>query len=233
MALITVNNAKTMKGEKLGYLTGVLYMAPARIEGPNVCPSSSAGCRAACLYSAGRGKFSNVQRARIARKELFFKDREGFLKQCFEEIARLEARATRQGLRACVRLNGTSDIAWERQGVRIGGRFGSLMDHFPHLQFYDYSKRPIENRINKIPPNYDLTFSRAEDNEAQALAALQGYGIRVAAVFEDIPETYQGVPVFNGDLHDLRFLDPQGVWIGLNAKGDAKGDASGFVIRNS
>ena len=35
----------------------------------------------------------------------------------------------------------------------------------------------------------------------------------------------------NGDNSDVRFIDPKGVIVGLIAKGKAKKDESGFVIK--
>lgn len=235
MNLLTVNNFKTVKGEKMGYLTAILYMAPATVEGPNVCPSSSAGCRASCLYTAGRGRFNNVQAARVARKGFFFSDRIGFLNQLFEEIEKLQVKANKKDMTLAIRLNGTSDIAWERQVFRRGKVNGSILEHFPHLTFYDYTKRPLAQRLVHCPDNYDLTFSLDEENEKEAVQALLGHGARVAAVFDTVPYHYDlgghTFPVINGDETDLRFLEPGGVIVGLNAKGDAKKDVSGFVRR--
>lgn len=79
-------------------------------------------------------------------------------------------------------------------------------------------------------PNYQLTFSRSESNEAECSAAL-AHGINVAVVFPDkhFPETFWGHPVINGDAHDLRFRDASPRIVGLNAKGQAKRDTTGFV----
>jgi hypothetical protein len=102
----------------------------------------------------------------------------------------------------------------------------NLMQSFPHVQFYDYTKRA--NRKD-LPSNYRLTFSLAENNDAAAEVALRN-GINVAAVFHKVPQSYMGRTVINGDEHDLRFLDPVGVIVGLKAKGNARYDTtSGFV----
>jgi len=235
MKLITTANAKTVKGEKAGFLTGVLYMAPAAIGGPNVCPASSAGCRAACLYTAGRGAFSNVQEARISRKRFFFEDRAAFMRQIYEEASKLHERALKLSMKPAIRLNGTSDIPFERVPFKLNRRAGTIFDHLPQIQWYDYTKRDIGQRLPHCPANYDLTFSLDEENEAQAFEALAGYGVRVAAVFETVPWRHklagQCFDVIDGDATDLRFLDPAGVIVGLNAKGKAKHDATGFVIR--
>jgi hypothetical protein len=55
-------------------------------------------------------------------------------------------------------------------------------------------------------------------------------GGNVAVVFRNqLPQTWKGYEVVNGDENDLRFLDKQGVVIGLIEKGMAKKDATGFV----
>jgi len=216
-------NAKTVKGEKLGYMTGILYLAPSDLSTYQVCAKASPGCREACLYTAGRGAMSNVKKARIAKTRFFFEDRHAFMAQLVVEIKALIKKARKAGMIPVVRLNGTSDIPWER--VRVG-EYSNIMAMFPEIQFYDYTKRA--NRKN-LPFNYHLTFSLAEDNDADAERALAS-GLNVAAVFKGgLPETFMGAPVVDGDETDLRFLDGEGVVVGLKAKGKAKRDTSGFV----
>lgn len=225
MKLLSVSaDAKTSKGEARGWLTGILYLAPARQAGGiNLCPHASPGCLTACLYSAGRGAFSNVQRARIAKTRRFLTDREGFLRDLREDIASLVAKARREGKRPCVRLNGTSDIAWERTGI---------FEAFPDVRFYDYTKngrRMLDFIDRKFPANYHLTFSRSETNQAEALEIL-GRGGNVSVVFREPPVAWRGFEVVSGDETDLRFLDTPGRVIALTAKGKAKQDSSGFVL---
>ena len=228
-ALLSIgNDAKTVKGEKRGYLTGILYLAPANESGINVCPFSSAACRHDCLYTAGRGNFDSVKRARIAKTQYFHRDRAAFLDQLGIEIVKLQAKAARQEMIPAVRLNGTSDIEFHRMG--------GLMDKHSDVQFYDYTPnhvRFIHWMEGKLPPNYHLTFSRKEDNEGIA-RSIAWSGGNVAVVFQDkqFPEEFWNRPVINGDESDLRFLDPNGVVVGLSAKGKAKKDTSGFVVAN-
>jgi hypothetical protein len=228
MKLITIDtNAKTIKGQAKGYMTGILYMAPAKQSGVmNVCAFASEGCKAACLYTAGRGRFNSVQEARIARTKLFKEDSAAFIAQLKDEIRRGLAYATKKGYIFCVRLNGTSDIPWESFGI---------IQEFPDVQFYDYTKNPL--RAAKwgkglLPENYHITFSRSETNQTQAEAVL-AVGGNVAVVFSKpkFPETYLGYKVVNGDETDLRFLDEKNVIVGLKAKGDAKKDTTGFVVK--
>ncbi len=230
--LLTVENAKTVKGQKLGYLTGILYMTPARapgIDGANLCKYSTAGCRAGCLFTAGRGAFNNVAAGRARKRALFLADPAAFVGRLVEEIGALERRARRAGLRAVVRLNGTTDISWEETAP-------ALFQRFPRVQFYDYTKDPrraVRDWPGTRAPNYDLTYSHAEGRET-ATASVLAAGGRVAVVFSTrrgaaLPKTWKGYRVKDGDRHDLRFLEGPGV-VGLRAKGKARRDKSGFVV---
>jgi hypothetical protein len=157
--------------------------------------------------------------------------RRDFLADLVRDIARLETAADRVGMRAAVRLNGTSDLVWESMRVdRDGVTYPNVMTAFPRVTFYDYTKRP--GRTN-LPANYSLTVSLAESNDRLALAELES-GRNIAVVFrtakgQPLPETFAGRPVVDGDVNDLRFMDPAGVVVGLRAKGRAKQDRSGFV----
>lgn len=227
-------NAKTIKGQKYGYMTGILYLAPSTISGHNTCPMATiAKCEAACLYSAGRGAFSSVQESRINKAKLFHSHREQFMRHLVKDIEKLAKKADNAGMVPLVRLNGTSDIRWENIAViRDGVTYPSVMHAFPGIQFYDYTK--LSNRKG-VPGNYDLTFSYS------GVPAYQKYvnqakaeGMRIAAVFQsrkDIPATFLGLECVDGDDSDIRHLDPQGVIVALYAKGAAKKDTTGFVVR--
>ncbi len=221
--LLTTENAKTPKGQKQGYLTGILYLAPNTLSGVNICPHSTAGCRAACLNTAGRGRVDSIQEARILKTLHFLNNRTGFINQLRDDIRALERKAAREGLFLAIRLNGTSDIPWERLAPEI-------FTEFSHVQFYDYTKFPIGTR-GTIPANYNLTYSHHEDLEALERKMLLDAQFNIAMVFDSVPETFEGYKVISGDETDLRFLDPQGVIVGLTAKGKAKKDTSGFVVR--
>ena len=220
-------DSKTVKGEKFGYLTGVLYLAPSNISGFNTCPMASDGCKKACLYSAGRGRFSNVQQSRINKTLLYFNDRTSFMSLLEKNIVSLKNKALKMGLIPVIRLNGTSDI--------LGHDYLELILKHSDIQFYDYTK--VFNRFSKdLPKNYSLTFSRSETNQLECIEILKN-GHNVAIVFEtkngQLPIFWNGYSVIDGDLSDLRFNDDIGVVVGLKSKGLAKKDLSNFVVKNT
>ena len=234
------NNAKTIKGDKgdSGYVTAILYLKPFKstFKGKlfNTCANALlAGCDKACLYKAGRGIMSNVQKGRTDKTERFYTDRTNFLATLAKDIARFIRKAKKDGLTPCIRLNGTSDIRWENLPVEYEGEtYENIFAVFPETQFYDYTK--ISNRRN-IPANYDLTFSYSEANPAYApmVQTAKDNGLNIAVVFRSadiVPTEFLGLPVVNGDKDDLRFLDPKQSIVALYAKGPAKKDTSGFVI---
>lgn len=234
-------DAKTDKGTASGYLTGILYLAPGGLAGVgNLCPHASAGCLAACLFTAGRaGIFEAVNAARVMRTRFLHDNRAAFIAQLKGEISALIRKAKRRGLRPVVRLNGTSDLPWETLAPE-------LFADFPRLRFYDYTKsarRSLAFAAGKLPRNYHLTFSLSETNAAAAGIAIAA-GVNVAAVADGVkpgqrfalPGLPDARPTFSADRHDLRFLDRKATdgrgRIGiLKAKGKARGDTSGFVIR--
>lgn len=227
-------DAKTAKGEKVGVLTGIMYLAPHTLSGYQVCPSATEGCKAACLYTAGQGIYSNVQASRLNRTRWFFEERTSFMETLVADIQRLVRKATKEKMIPTVRLNGTSDIAWEKIAVTIDGvTYRSLMVAFPDIQFYDYTKI-LGRKLALSLPNYHLTFSLAESNDFLAVKALdEGYNVAVVMLTgktEAKPESWGGYPVVDGDIDDVRFYDPKGGHIvALRAKGPAVHDKSGFV----
>jgi hypothetical protein len=231
MKLLTTANAKIRKGEKIGFRTFGIHLAPASLSGFNVCKDASAGCAAACLNTAGMGAFSNVQNSRIEKTRLFFKDKAIFLSQLIKEITAAVKSAEKQNLTAVFRLNLTSDLPWEK--IKLNGQ--SVFDLFPSVQFYDYTKSPERMTAflaGEMPQNYHLTFSKSETNGAIAESILKSGG-NVAMVFrKSLPSKWLGVDVVNGDETDLRFLNGAGKIVGLVEKGKAKKDESGFVIEH-
>ena len=226
MKLFTTGNPKLLKGEKKGYLSFVLHLAPANLSGYNTCAKATDGCKQACLNTAGRGgifkkgESTNViQQARIRKTKMFFEQRDQFMADLESDIRAGIKQAEKMNMIPAFRLNGTSDLAWEKYGI---------IEKFPEVQFYDYTK--IVGRKVSHLKNYHLTFSNADGNINDVLKA-KSNGMNVAVVFrKELPATYLGRKVINGDETDLRFLDEKNVIVGLKAKGKAKKDMSGFVV---
>lgn len=217
-------NSKTAKNEIQTY---ILYLAPSDIIGThNLCPMASDGCKKACLYSAGRGRFSNVQLSRINKAKFWAYNRKAFYIQLANEIMRIHDKSNFE--KVAIRLNGTSDIDHLNLLQRYTG-INFLDPFYSNLLFYDYTKN-INVFKRYFGSNYKLTFSKSESNFDECLEVIS-LGGNIAAVFAaELPESYGGIQVINGDLTDLRYFDPVGVIVGLKAKGPAKKDVSGFVI---
>ena len=217
-------NAKTIKGQKFGYMTAILYLAPSNQSGFNVCPQASKGCKKACLYTAGHGAYDSVKQGRINKTLWYIQERKTFLDKLRKEINAFIKKAKSKGLVPCIRLNGTSDISWENTG---------LIDEFKSIQWYDYTKvykRALKFVNGTLPKNYHITYSLNEDNKKQAFDILKKGG-NISVVFrKSLPTQFNGYKVVNADTNDLRFLDPYNSIAGLVAKGKAKNDFSGFVL---
>ena len=229
--LLTSGNQKILKGEKLGYITKGIHLAPANLAGYEVCRWRSKGCTASCLNTAGRGQMNSVQQSRIAKTKLFFEQKMDFFNKLSKEIASTIKSSLKKEMQAVFRLNLTSDISWENEVNEDGI---TIFDKFPETQFYDYTKsftRMAQSlgKHNEFPENYHLTFSRSEHNDNLCQMVLE-LGGNVAVVFRNqLPKTWKGYEVINGDETDLRFLDKKGVVVGLIEKGMAKKDSTGFV----
>jgi hypothetical protein len=229
-SLISVSSdAKTIKGQKQGFLTGIMYAMP----DDNLCPMAKiAGCRQGCLVSAGRAAlFSEIGERRHGRTMMFHQDRETFVALLIKEIDKLIRKANKLGMIPAVRLNGTSDIDWTT--VKVDGQ--TLFQMYPEVQFYDYTKRPNILRKAASIPNYHVTASYSEVSDwyaSKILESADASGANLAVVFrtKEFPKTFLGRPVINGDETDLRFTDPKGVIVALKAKGKARQDTTGFVI---
>jgi hypothetical protein len=232
------SNPKVAKNGKLGVLSSPLHLAPAKLSGFNVCPMASNGCIAACLHTAGNPLYMQAKHnARIERTRAYFKARSAFMALLAFEIQALADKAKAKDMLCGIRLNATSDISFESIPVEFNGiKYRSIIDYFWQIQFYDYTKvtkRAIKWAKGELPENYHLTFSKTEANDNECVDVLKSGGT-VAMVFEKkLPETYLGFPVINGDETDFRPLDPAGHIVGLKAKGKAKQDNSGFVIRGA
>ena len=239
MKLLSTGNPKVLKGMSQGYNTYILHLAPANLSGYETCAKRTLGCTEACLNLAGRGGMFKrgentnvIQQARIRKTKMFFENRVEFMNTLVKDIELGIKQSKKMELVPVFRLNGTSDLSWEKyEVVRNGKLFRNIFTAFPEVQFYDYTK--VLGRKVKEYSNYQLTFSAADGNDSDVLKAMNE-GLNVAVVFGikktlPMPVDYLNRPVFNGDESDLRFLDPKGVIVGLYAKGKAKKDTTGFV----
>jgi len=239
MKLLSTGNPKVLKGMAQGYNTYILHLAPADLSGFETCAKRTKGCTAACLNLAGRGgmfkkgETTNViQKARIRKTQMFFEARTGFMEWLVADIELAIKQSAKINMVPVIRLNGTSDLAFEKYAaIRNGVEYKNIFMAFPEIQFYDYTK--ILGRKIADYPNYHLTFSAADGNDSDVEKAIaQGYNVAVVFGIKKtlpMPADYLNMPVFNGDESDLRFLDPKGSVIGLYAKGKAKKDNTGFV----
>lgn len=219
-------NSKTAKNDNDTY---ILYLAPYNQNSKkiNICPKASKGCAAACLFTAGRGAFSNVIKARQNKTEYYLQDKKAFINQLASELIKIDKKASKKANQTLIRLNGTSDLDF----IFLLKKYANFdISNYKNLHFYDYTK--ILGKVKKYSnnKNYTLTFSRAEDNEQDIFQAVK-YGANVSAVFNgDLPKTYKGIPVIDGDKTDNEMLKYKGFILGLKAKGRARTDKSGFVI---
>jgi hypothetical protein len=243
MKLLSTGNPKTLKGMKQGYNTYIMHLAPSTLSGHNTCPKATIGCINACLNTAGRGGMfkkgentNNIQKARIRKTQLFYNNRDEFMSLLVKDILLAIKQSAKANLIPVIRLNGTSDISWEKYPVKMGNViYSNIFEAFGYIQFYDYTK-VLGRKVNNIS-NYHLTFSAADGNDNDVYEAIkQGYNIAVVFNLKKtlpMPEYHrfnnQVRPVYNGDESDLRFLDPDNHIVGLYAKGKAKKDTSGFV----
>lgn len=226
LKLMTMVNGKTPKGEAAGYVSAILYLMPYDSGGGlTLCPHSTPACRAMCLSDAGLSALPRAMGAKQRRTDLFHADRRAFLATIEADIAKLVRIATDEGLDPVVRLNGTSDITWERLAPH-------LFQHFAQVQFMDYSKIPLEQR--DLPANYHLTFSLGGPEDMGRAVAYLRAGLSVAVVVpEDVQHQLAGLELdiggatagfINGDEHDLRFLDAPGSVVLLKPKGHKRSD---------
>lgn len=219
-------NAKLRKSAHRSFRIVGLALAHANTSGFNTCVRHTSGCAQACVGSTGMAAvFSEILRSREKKTRLLFSDRKFFLKLLCTELDAENEQSRRDGQILAVRLNQFSDLPWE------SAAFGRIPQAFPDVQFFDYTK--IHGRIGKTPENYHLCASwseRPEDQErcidlvadgftAAVPFAPRGQTLTSRQVYDfDLPESFRGFPVVNGDKTDLLFLRPGRCIIGLRLK---------------
>jgi hypothetical protein len=214
------SSSKIAKGLQYNEMTYILYLAPAEQSGYNVCPMSTEECRTACLTESGHNRIdvkkNAINKARIKKTKLFFEQRDFFMAWLITEITKAKIDADTKGYQFSVRINGTSDISLE--SFKVKGM--NILEFFPLIPFYDYTK--VANRFKMLDKydNYDLTYSFSGHNMFQCLELLNERKGRVAMVFEGkvLPKTFMGYDVIDGDAYDMRYYDAQGVIVGLKFK---------------
>lgn len=261
--LLTGESVKIIKSNKThrSWLTAVQYFAPGTAADQwlkkngqkpfvgDLCPRKTRGCFGEegenCIFSTGQLALPYAQLAMINRTLFYKKHPDLYMELLYHELEIWKNRAKKAKRKLAMRLNGTSDIRWEKLYPQI------FRDH-PDVMFYDYTK-VWERLLGKwgapppvMPRNYHLTFSRSEENDDAIERLLkERHDVNVAMVFETrpkigsapaqpLPKVAFGRTVYDGDKHDLRFLDPPGVIVGLRAKGklrrEVKERKSLFVI---
>jgi len=230
------NSAKHEKAYHYNEMVYTIYLAPAKSSAYEDCPGRTAECTAACLNMSGRNIMDVgrevINGSRIKKTKLIFEEKEFITRWIFDEITAAKAKAEKKGFRFSVRLNNTSDISPEDFTIVEDGVIINILDKFQDVQFYDYTKVASRVELLKKYDNYDLTFSYNGHNWDECVQMLNN-NIRVGVVFLNVPETYLGYKVINGNDYDMRYLDPKDVIIGLpykKVRTKLKEDNS-FVIR--
>ena len=232
----TKHNAKMVYSYNNGIETYCMHFAPSTMSGRNVCPKSE-HCKEFCLNGSGHNKSdilargvegSHINIARIKRTNAFYENRDNFMQTLIHELEKAQKRAKKNGKGFAVRLNGTSDIsplAFKYKGKNI-------LEIFPNVQFYDYTK--VASRFNLLDmyPNYDLTFSFDGSNWNECEKVLQQGG-KVAVIFENhnMPKTYKGYNVIDASGYDMRYLDPGKTIMGLHYHPTANDYKSGKFVK--
>ena len=188
-----------------------IYLASADLSGFNVCPNSEY-CKDNCLNGSGHNmvnrlsKKDTIDRSRTIKTRLLFANKEVFMRIMIHEIEKERKKAENNGTFFSIRLNCTSDI--NPIAFTLNGK--NILEIFPDIQFYDYTK--VLNRIAlaKKYSNYDITWSidGSEKNREIGLELLKNGG-RVAVVYgeNDMPKTWYGYECCNGDETDYRPSD--------------------------
>ena len=216
---LTTKHAKAYKYNEMTYS---LYLAPAKMSGYEVCPMRTKECTSLCLNESGMNRMNMrnemINEGRIKKTKLFFEERDYFMNWIISEITTAKNKAEKLGYTFSVRLNNTSDISPEMFKLKMEGKEKNLMELFPDVTFYDYTKVPSRHLLLDKYKNYDLTFSYSGEN-LDDCHTLLNKGVRIAVVFrKKLPDTFWGREVIDGDLYDMRYHDKNDVIIGLKYK---------------
>ena len=215
------NSTKHEKAYKYNELVYTIYLSPAKMSGYEVCPMRTKECTMLCLNESGHNRMdiheNKINKSRINKTKLFFENREFFVRWVIDEIKSGIKKSEKLGYRFSVRINNTSDLNPESFQVKENGKSVNILQMFPNVQFYDYSKVPTRLKLVQKYSNYDLTFSFSGHNWDTCEEMLKN-NVRVSVVFDEVPETYKGYKVIDGDKYDMRYLDEKNVIVGLKFK---------------
>lgn len=215
------NSTKHEKAYNYNELVYTIYFAPAKLSGFEVCPSRTPECTSVCLNESGQNRMdihkNKINTSRINKTKLFFNEREFTVRWIIDEIKSGIKLSKKLGYRFSVRLNNTSDISPELFYVNENGKNVNILQMFPDVQFYDYTKVPTRFKLLEKYPNYDLTFSFSGHNWDICEKMLKN-NVRVSVVFDKLPDTFKGYKVIDGDKYDMRYQDEPNVIVGLKFK---------------
>lgn len=216
----TKNNPKVVKNTIVGQVvTYSISLLQGDLSGHEVCAAAlNSPCRALCLGYTGRCKSSilaygeeqsPVVRARGRKTRLFFEDRDTFMNILRYELENAKTYAEKRDMFFSVRINCMSDLS--PLAFRYKDNSKNILEMYPDVQFYDYSKNFNRAKLMEKYPNYDITFSYDGMNWDKCVDVLEK-GYNVAVVFESpvMPISWRGYQVIDGISSDLRYLDEKG-----------------------
>jgi hypothetical protein len=231
----TTHSAKMKYSYNKGTMTYCVYLAPYNMSGYQVCGKGE-HCHEFCLNGAGHNKadiiangfeHSKINISRIKKTKAFYEQRETFMELLIKEIESARQSAKRKNMEFAVRLNGTSDLS----PLLFCYKGKNILEIFPDVQFYDYTKVPTRFNVSDKYSNYDVTFSFDGYNWDECEKAL-ARNEKVAVVFEhELPTTYKKYRVINANDSDTRFLDPKGTIMGLHYHPTGHDYVNGKYIR--
>lgn len=228
----------------------------------SLCPFASPGCLDGCLVTSGNGRYESVQNGRLRKTLVYLLDPAEFMLRAAKDAAKIAAKALELGLSLAFRFDGTSDevtafildnyqtwrdlvaVELAKLAKRLKVALETLLSLFDAAQYYSYTKRPRASWRRRLMEHFGrlhITYSfhegpKATDHAREYLA--HGHG--VAVVMDKATKSralalgaWLNAPVIDGDEHDARHLGPNaGHVVALLAKGKARKDTTGFVVRS-
>lgn len=225
--ILSLNNSKFKKAAQYGIMEAGLSLLPYNLadEKVNLCPFSSESCKNSCLNFVGMNSFYRTQESRKLKTLMFLQDRTKFLKQVSGEIYTLK----NMYKKLVIRLNTYSDINFQKYNIEEGK---TIFELHPDVMFIDYTKNPY--MISKFP-NYHIIYSADKSNitDDGIIQKLKS-GQNIAMVFKEVPKTWNGFEVIDGDKSDVEWVNKKGIISGLKFKKVIKkGVSNSELIKNN